>query len=298
MDGKRYTIILVPHTRAKFRKFQISSRVLWSGVIAIAVMIATAAALGWLFLAAPIDETQVAHLRHENNELRHVNQSFEQNIRQLQGQLAAYEERTRKLAIVAGIEELDNGSDAGLGGSTLDLASTDGSASNGSRADLGRIERRLQGMAKDLDRVEGSLANRFRWLSAMPTVTPTGGLFTSGFGLRRDPVNGRPAFHAGVDIAAPPGRAVHTTADGVVVLAGPHGDLGNAVVVSHGFGLTTRYGHLSATAVQPGQRVRRGDLIGYVGNTGHSTGYHLHYEVLKDGEAVNPLGYILDRPLG
>jgi len=294
MDGKRYTIILVPHTRAKFRKFQVSSRLLWSGTAAVGLVLLTAALFGWLYLAAPVDDTQVAHLRHENNELRHVNQSFEQNIRQLQGQLAAYEERTRKLAIVAGIEELDNGSDAGIGGgSTLEVAVGDATGLGSIRG----IEQRLQGLSHDLDRVAGNLASRYRWLSAMPTVTPTGGLFTSGFGVRRDPVNGRAAFHAGLDIAAPPGRAVHVTADGVVVLSGPHGDLGNAVVVSHGFGLTTRYGHLSSTAVQPGQRVHRGDLLGYVGNTGHSTGYHLHYEVVKDGQAVNPLGYILDRPL-
>jgi murein DD-endopeptidase MepM/ murein hydrolase activator NlpD len=291
MDGKRYTIILVPHTRAKFRKFQVSSRVLWGTVTALGLVIATAATLGWTYLAAPVDDTQVSHLRHENNELRHVNQSFEQNIRQLQGQLAAYEERTRKLAIVAGIDELDNGGDAGIGGSSLEAPVA------GDPANLARMEKRLQGLSHDLDRVEGRLGERFRWLSAMPTVTPTGGLFTSGFGVRRDPVNGRAAFHEGLDIAAPPGRAVHVTADGVVVLAGPHGDLGNAIIVSHGFGITTRYGHLSATAVQPGQRVHRGDLVGYVGNTGHSTGYHLHYEVVKDGQAVNPLGYILDRPL-
>ena len=290
MDGKRYTIILVPHTRAKFRKFQVSSRLLWAGIAAASLVLATAAAIGWLYLAAPVDDVQVAHLRHENNELRHVNQSFEQNIRQLQAQLATYEERTRKLAIVAGIDELDNGGDAGIGGSTVELG-------GGNAADLSRIEQRLQGLSHDLDRVAGNLASRYRWLSAMPTVTPTGGLFTSGFGVRRDPVNGRAAFHAGLDIAAPPGRAVHVTADGVVVLSGPHGDLGNAVIVSHGFGLTTRYGHLSSTAVQPGQRVHRGDVLGYVGNTGHSTGYHLHYEVVKDGQAVNPLGYILDRPL-
>jgi murein DD-endopeptidase MepM/ murein hydrolase activator NlpD len=293
MDGKRYTIILVPHTRAKFRKFQISSRLLWSGVIAAGLVLAAATVLGWLYLAAPVDDTQVARLRHENTELRHVNQSFEQNIRQLQGQLTAYEERTRKLAIVAGIDELDNGGDAGIGGSALELASGDA----GELSRIRGLEQRLQGLSHDLDRVEGNLATRFRWLSAMPTVTPTGGLFTSGFGVRRDPVNGRAAFHAGLDIAAPPGRAVHATADGVVVLAGPHGDLGNAVMISHGFGLTTRYGHLSATAVQAGQRVHRGDVLGYVGNTGHSTGYHLHYEVVKDGQAVNPLGYILDRPL-
>ncbi len=283
MDGKRYTIILVPHTRAKFRKFQVSSRVLWSTLTAVSLLLAAAAVLGWLYLASPIDGNQVAHLRHENNELRHVNQSFEQSIRQLQGQLATYEERTRKLAIVAGVEELDTGSDTGIGGPSLEVA------------DLGRMEHRLQDLSQDLDRVEGSLTTRFHWLSSMPTITPTGGLFTSGFGRRLDPVNGRPAFHEGLDIAAPPGRAVHVTADGVVVLAGPHGELGNAVIVSHGFGLSTRYGHLSATAVQPGQRVRRGDVLGYVGNTGHSTGYHLHYEVVKDGQPVNPLGYILDR---
>jgi len=293
MVGERYTNILVPHTRAKFRKFQISSRLLWSGVIAAGLVLAAATVLGWLYLAAPVDDTQVARLRHENTELRHVNQSFEQNIRQLQGQLTAYEERTRKLAIVAGIDELDNGGDAGIGGSALELASGDA----GELSRIRGLEQRLQGLSHDLDRVEGNLATRFRWLSAMPTVTPTGGLFTSGFGVRRDPVNGRAAFHAGLDIAAPPGRAVHATADGVVVLAGPHGDLGNAVMISHGFGLTTRYGHLSATAVQAGQRVHRGDVLGYVGNTGHSTGYHLHYEVVKDGQAVNPLGYILDRPL-
>ncbi|HEV8631076.1 MAG TPA: peptidoglycan DD-metalloendopeptidase family protein [Thermoanaerobaculia bacterium] len=292
MDGKRYTIILVPHTRAKFRKFQVSTTVLWSLLSVAGLLIVTAAVFGWLFLAAPVDETQVSHLRHENSQLRQVNQSFEQNIRQLQGQLAAYEERTRKLAIVAGIEELDNGGDAGIGGSLAEHATQPGQAS------VERMTQRLQGLAHDLDRVEGTLTNRFRWLSAMPTVTPTGGLFTSGFGVRRDPVNGRPAFHEGLDIAAPPGRAVHVTADGVVVLAGPHGDLGTAVIVSHGYGITTRYGHLSGTAVQPGQRIRRGDVVGYVGNTGHSTGYHLHYEVLKDGAPVNPLGYILDRPLG
>src|SRR5690242_16478244 len=116
MDGKRYTIILVPHTRARFRKFQVSSTALWLVIGVCSVLLATAAAFGWAYLTSPVDQSAVAHLRHENSQLRQVNQHFEQSIRQLQGQLAAYEERTRKLAIVAGIEELDNGSDAGVGG--------------------------------------------------------------------------------------------------------------------------------------------------------------------------------------
>ena len=248
-------------------------------VIAIAVMIATAAV--WAGSSRrPHRETRSPTSAREQR-LRHVNQSFEQNIRQLHSQLAAYEERTRKLAIVAGrgattaatpasaARRSPRGHDAASNGTAATRPHRAPPAGNGE----GPRSRR------------GSLANRFRWLSAMPTVTPTGGLFTSGFGLRRDPVNGRPAFHAGIDIAAPPGRAVHTTADGVVVLAGPHGDLGNAVVVSHGFGLTTRYGHLSATAVQPGQR-RRWDSSATSAQRALD-GYHLHYGLLKDGEAVN-----------
>jgi murein DD-endopeptidase MepM/ murein hydrolase activator NlpD len=289
MDKKRYTIILVPHTRAKFRKFQVSARALWTVATTVAVLTGTAAIVSWLYLSAPVDETQVNRLRSENTELREVNQSFEQSIRQLQTQLAEYEERTRKLAIVAGIEELDSGSDAGLGGTTFELAA-------GPDA-LGAMSQRLGGMTRALDQVEGKLDERFRWISAVPSVTPTRGLFTSGYGSRRDPVSGRPAFHQGLDISAAPGKAVHATADAVVVLAAPHGELGNAVVLSHGYGLSTRYGHMSRIAVRAGQRVRRGDVIGYVGNTGRSTGYHLHYEVHKDGEPVNPLGYILDRPL-
>jgi murein DD-endopeptidase MepM/ murein hydrolase activator NlpD len=290
MDKKRYTIILVPHTRAKFRKFQISASHLWSIAAAVAILTATAAVLGILFFASPVDETQVVRLRTENDELRQVNESFEQSIRQLQTQLADYEDRTRKLAIVAGIDELDSGSDTGLGGASLELDSSP----EGVKA----LSQRIGSMTRELDQVESRLEERFRWISSVPSVTPTRGLFTSGYGSRRDPVSGRPSFHEGLDISAPAGKAVHATADGVVVRADHIGELGNAVILSHGFGLSTRYGHLSRTAVRPGQRVKRGDVIGYVGNSGRSTGYHLHYEVHKDGEPVNPLAYILDRAVG
>jgi murein DD-endopeptidase MepM/ murein hydrolase activator NlpD len=97
-----------------------------------------------------------------------------------------------------------------------------------------------------------------------------------------------------VDIAAAPGQPVRASADGIVVEAGEVNGLGRAVYVAHGFGVTTRYGHMSRIDVRPGQRVKRGDIVGRVGNTGRSTGYHLHYEVRVDGDPVNPLAYILD----
>jgi murein DD-endopeptidase MepM/ murein hydrolase activator NlpD len=290
MDRKCYTIILVPHTRARFRKLQVTTVQLWTACTVLALLAASASILGWLFLTSPVDEIQVARLSGENAELRQVNQSFEESIRQLQTQLAEYEERTRKLAIVAGIEELDSGGDAGLGGAALELPATPPT--------LARVGQRLGELGRSLDGVESKLEERFRWISATPSVSPTRGLFTSGFGPRRDPVHGHAAFHQGLDISAPAGKPVHATADGLVVRAGHQGELGNHVTLSHGFGLSTRYGHLSRVAVRPGQRIHRGEVVGYVGNTGRSTGYHLHYEVLRDGEPVNPLGFILDRPTG
>lgn len=287
MERKCYTIILVPHTRARFRKVQVSATQLWVTSLLLLLLTGTASVLGFLFFTSPVDATQVAQLDGENQQLRRVNQTFEESIRDLQAQLAEYEERTRKLAIVAGIEELDSGSDTGLGG-TLELTPEP--------ATLAAFGTRIGALDRQLDGVESRLEERFRWISATPSVAPTGGLFTSGFGPRRDPVNGRAAFHEGLDISAAPGKAVHATADGLVVRSGHQGELGNSVVISHGFGLTTRYGHMSRLAVRAGQRVRRGDVVGYVGNTGRSTGYHLHYEVLRDGEPVNPLAYILDRP--
>jgi murein DD-endopeptidase MepM/ murein hydrolase activator NlpD len=144
--------------------------------------------------------------------------------------------------------------------------------------------------------VEAKLNQRVRWISATPAIAPVKGIFTSGFGFRSDPLTHGRGVHQGIDIAAAPGQPVRASADGVVVKAGTIGGLGQAVYVVHGFGVTTRYGHMSRIEVRPGQRVKRGDVLGRVGNTGRSTGYHLHYEVRVDGDAVNPLAYILDTP--
>jgi murein DD-endopeptidase MepM/ murein hydrolase activator NlpD len=130
----------------------------------------------------------------------------------------------------------------------------------------------------------------------MPTVAPVRGILTSGFGSRRDPVSGRRASHLGVDIATAPGREVVAPAAGLVVQAGRIGGLGKAVYLSHGYGVTTRYGHLSSISVTPGQRVAEGETLGLVGSTGKSTGYHLHYEVRENGKPKNPIYYLLDWP--
>ncbi len=117
--------------------------------------------------------------------------------------------------------------------------------------------------------------------------------FTSGYGVRSDPFAGRAAMHAGIDLSGPVGTPIYATADGSVSTAGYNsGGYGNLVKLDHGRGIETRYGHLSAIGVSPGQRVRRGDLIGRMGSTGRSTGSHLHYEVRIDSRAVNPIPFM------
>jgi murein DD-endopeptidase MepM/ murein hydrolase activator NlpD len=132
-------------------------------------------------------------------------------------------------------------------------------------------------------------------VSAIPSAQPvrTNSSFTSGFGVRSDPFRGRAAMHGGIDLAGPTGTPIYATADGIVGRSEyNNGGYGNLVEINHGQGIQTRYGHMSRLIAQPGQRVRRGDLIGLMGSTGRSTGSHLHYEVRIDGRAVNPLPFM------
>jgi len=144
------------------------------------------------------------------------------------------------------------------------------------------LENRLLYVRRDVERQE-ALAN------ATPSIWPAHGWLTGTFGGRSDPFSGEPAFHQGLDISTDKGQPVYATADGRIESAAYTGEYGNFVVVQHGFGLTTRYGHLSAFAVKPGQAIRRGAVLGYVGATGRATGSHLHYEILANGQLINPL---------
>jgi murein DD-endopeptidase MepM/ murein hydrolase activator NlpD len=128
--------------------------------------------------------------------------------------------------------------------------------------------------------------------TTVPSIWPVRGPITAGFGQRMDPFSGEGAFHAGVDISAPYGAQVESSADGIVFYAGPDQGYGKEVLINHGNGITSKYGHLSQIYVLVGQQVKRGELIGAVGMTGKATGPHLHYEVLVQETPVNPAKYL------
>lgn len=128
---------------------------------------------------------------------------------------------------------------------------------------------------------------------SLPSRNPLqGGALTSDYGMRTHPVLGGRRSHKGIDIAAPTGTPIYATADGLVSKAEPFSSYGNYVAIEHGASVQTRYAHMSRIAVAAGARVKKGDIIGYVGSTGRSTGPHLHYEVRVNGESVNPMLYM------
>jgi len=129
-------------------------------------------------------------------------------------------------------------------------------------------------------------------LAATPSIWPVKGWITSGFGKRASPLTGEPGVHKGVDIANEIGTPIRVTADGIVTYAGWETGYGRGVVVEHGYGYSTRYGHCSRIEISVGQEVKRGQIIGYVGSTGRSTGSHCHYEVRIHGIPVDPVKYL------
>jgi len=153
----------------------------------------------------------------------------------------------------------------------------------------------LVAMEERLALVRSGVERRQALALATPSIWPVTGWLSSPYGGRKDPFTGQEDFHPGLDISSPQGEPVLAPADADVSSAGPGGDYGNLVVLDHGYGIMTKFGHLSRFAVSPGQRVKRGDVIAYVGTTGRSTSPHLHYEIWMNGRLTNPMRLLAQR---
>ncbi len=216
----------------------------------------------------------------ENSRLRAENERQRQELNELSSRVDAVEDTSRKLAEKSGV--VRENSSAGRGGPAWPLEA-DG---------LTALAMKTTQLERDLHTYETVLLGR----GYTPTVWPVEGKLESGFGGRRNPFGGGSyEFHSGQDIDAPWGAPVIAGATGRVSFVGWQNGYGQLVVIDHGSGLTTRYGHLSQITVSLGQMVKRADFLGRVGSTGRSTGPHLHYEVRINDEPVNPLQYLLTR---
>ena len=160
---------------------------------------------------------------------------------------------------------------------------------------LDRLRILLGSLDERLTLVRRGVAYREALASATPIIWPSDGWMSGTYGYRTDPFTGERDFHPAVDISTQKGQPVYATATGRVFSARRNGAYGNLVEIDHGFGLRTRYGHLSEFATAVGDTVERGDVIGYVGATGRATGYHVHYEIWSNGRTVNPMQLLVER---
>ena len=288
MDKRYSTIIFVPHARAKFRKMKVSHRLLFSIVSLVTSSLCLSTFFSVQYFTSLSQTHELSKLQTENRDLQAANEQFSKSVESLRTQLRTVEDRTRKLAIIAGISTLDETSQGGVGGLRQ---SDDG---NPYRDDVDKMSFRSHRVERDLSVLEQKFVAQAQLLSSTPSIAPVRGILTDGFGGRSDPFTGEPGTHNAIDISSALGQAVRAPADGIVVKSEWANGYGNVVYLSHGYGYSTRYGHLSSFAVRPGARVKRGDVIGYVGSTGRSTGPHLHYEVRLNNNPVNPLEYILN----
>jgi murein DD-endopeptidase MepM/ murein hydrolase activator NlpD len=279
-DERFYAFIVSKTSRSRsyVRRFSVHKRWVKASALVVALLFC-AAAYGVYGLMR-----EAVHLRieAENTRLREENEQQRRKLQKLENRVDAIETDARRLSEMSGVQPEwgeEGTSEHGAGGPALEL----------DPAAVERLESRAARLETDLRLYEAALRERAR----VPSIWPVEGESTDSFGVRGNPFGGGGAeFHPGQDIAAPRGTPVLAPADGKVVEAGWKNGYGQTVVIDHGNGLTTRYGHLSKIEVTAGQELKRGNQLGQVGSTGRSTGPHLHYEVRAGELPVSPQHYL------
>jgi murein DD-endopeptidase MepM/ murein hydrolase activator NlpD len=233
-----------------------------------------------------------ATLFQQNDEQRATIEAFNRRVTELRQEVTGWREMHARVWEAFGPELAPRSRDAGIGGSSATLVERPASSSPVAELDLLTEQIHDQGQSlKALDRLIGKAR---RALLALPSRWPVRGAVNSEFGRRLSPWTKVEEHHSGIDINAGPGTPVRAPAGGTVVFAGTNGDYGIAVVLDHGQDIRTLYGHLSKLMVQYGQKIERGHVVGLTGNSGRSSGPHLHYEIFVKGQSVNPRAYLWD----
>lgn len=295
----KITVMIVPRNRGEVKQYSIPIRLLWSvGIFGVCFVLVN------LFLMADyfdtrVDQARLEQLTWENQLLADQYTDLEESITDLQsdyGVLVAKEEAIRSIFDLPQIDP--EARMLGVGGPhdpNMDEITPSTAAAMEIASDVDELLRLSKFERERYQEVFELLNEKRDRLDHTPSIMPTRGYFSRGFGHKDDPFTGFKQFHSGLDIANKRGTPVFATADGKVASVRVNGGMGKMIAIDHGFGLKTRYAHLDKYNIKVGQRVKRGDLIGYMGNTGYSTGPHLHYEVLMRGKPVNPYKYIINK---
>ena len=292
MDKKYYTLLVFPGAHGTLHQVRLPFYIVHFMLAFSVVGIMTIVALANSYARMLLRVSNYNSLRMEHEALKVQNQTLENLVSNTNAQLSSLQSLAAEVALTYGF-----GQTHGLRFPQAALAlgsRTDPTVDSTYRASLiafNLIKRRSLKPSGD-SLALGIFPNAHLGRETIPSLWPVRGMITAGFGERLDPFSGEGAFHSGVDIAAPYGARVEAPADGLILQAGPCFGYGTNILIDHGSGFTTKYGHLSKIYVVVGQEVKRGEAIGAVGMTGRTTGPHLHYEVIINDIPVNPAKYL------
>ena len=295
--SKKYSIIVVPDKNEKIINKNVSGRlVLITCLLAISFVV-TSLYFAFGFINTSIDRRQMSNLNRENEFLSDKITELENTVHDLRAEMSTLMEKDDYIRMIFDLPPLDSDlREVGIGGFAYEEPEVGSELAHRTwmvEEDVEKIQRQLELENASFEELAIKIDERKNVLDHTPTIRPSEGVLSRGFGMHNDPFTGKYQPHNGIDIAAPKGTPIYATADGVVRFAGYQTKLGNTVVIEHGNGIRTYYGHLSKFKVNRGQRVSRYDIVGEMGSSGYSTGSHLHYEVRVNRRAVNPYRYIL-----
>lgn len=304
MAKKTYTVMVVSDHHSPVKRYSIQKSFLVQlGVgAALLVVMSVGATVHYFRVAQDAAENRV--LREENLTLRGQLKSVRERIEHIGTTLDRVERFDQKLRAITLLSDPQRNlamgptePETGITAPATDTQFSKLAAAEVTTALTGRLDKlsaEATRQEQSLQELQAYFQDQKSILASTPSMWPARGWVTSDFGSRLDPYTADRVMHAGMDIAAPHGKEVFAPSDGTVVFAGLKGGYGNVLVIDHGYGIKTRYGHLAKMLVKAGDKVKRGALIAAVGNTGRSTGPHLHYEVRVNGIPQNPRKFILE----
>lgn len=302
MANESFTLIVVPDRHAEARRFRFQKRWLYQALGALGVVVAVGAGMTAHYASVVNDARENPALREENLKLKSEIAVFRQQLEHVGSTLDRVERFDQKLRAMTLLSDPQRNLAMGPTEQAPMAPNADNqfvrsTASEPPQALNGRLDKlsaEATRQEQSLQELQAYFQDQKSILASVPSIWPTRGWVTSDFGSRVDPYTSERVMHAGLDIAGPHGKEIIAPSDGTVVFAGLEGGYGNVLVIDHGYGIKTRYGHLASIKVKAGEHIKRGQEIAALGNTGRSTGPHLHYEVRVNGIAQNPRKFILD----
>jgi murein DD-endopeptidase MepM/ murein hydrolase activator NlpD len=290
LSEKRFTILIIPEGSHQVRRFAVRSTVV-KGILAVSAVLSLAlTGLIADYVMTNLDRNELQRLQVENLSQREEFHRLVAKFEDLRQEMVVLTQNDAKVRVMAKLSAPKSDSMSGIGGPSREDDVNQGFNELQQRID--EVRRQIDLRRESQEEIQGILNDQRSLLAAKPSGWPIKGWLTSTFGVRPDPFNGRRKMHEGLDIAARTGTPVIATADGIVSSIKTESGYGKVVTIDHGYGYRTVYGHNSQYQVKVGQRVRRGDRIASVGNTGRSTGSHVHYEIRLNGVPVNPQKYL------